>query len=174
MEWGLGWIRGSGWRSGLGGLPSPIDALCRGSCTGPPLLQAPQKGQLGFGLCIFSIICPNWPCTHLFLICYSIFVFCCPRDVCPGASTAVKGPRCQLVSDSPTAICWESASWLPGFFPLRSLPSAEGGGVWCRSHCIELLLTLPPLHEAPALSLGEVTCRALLNFPPPGTLLGRR
>ena len=56
-SWSLKWSEG--WGGSVvraGGVawvvsPAPRDALCRRSCTGPfILLQAPQKGQLGFGL----------------------------------------------------------------------------------------------------------------------------
>ena len=64
------------------------------------LLWIPQKWQLGFWpFCILLfIICPNCPCTQLFLVPYSCFVFCCAGAACPGASTAAKGPRSELVS----------------------------------------------------------------------------
>ena len=44
---------------------------------------------------LFSIICPNCPHTRLFLVPYSLFVFCCGGDVCPSASTAAKSPRLE-------------------------------------------------------------------------------
>ena len=53
--------------------------------------------------------------------------------------------------------------------PLWSLPSAQGGSVWCGSQPIQSLLTLPPFHEAPlSLKRGHVPC--ITKFPPPGTL----
>ena len=73
------------------------------------LLPALQKWQSGFwSLCILlSITCPNCPCTQLFLVPYSVFVFCAGGDVCPGAGTAARGPwrrrlsRCRHCSKGP-------------------------------------------------------------------------
>ena len=56
----------------------------------------------GWGLvfCILlSIICPNCTRAQLFLVPCSFFLFFgSGGEVCPGASTAAKGPRSQLVS----------------------------------------------------------------------------
>ena len=53
----------------MGGLPTPLVVLCAG---GMHLLQALQKGQLVFQFFFFNIwlpiICPNSPCTQLFLV----------------------------------------------------------------------------------------------------------
>lgn len=47
---------------------------------------------------VFFIICPICACMKLFLVPYSVFVFCCWRgggDACPGVSTEAWGPGSQ-------------------------------------------------------------------------------
>ena len=63
-------------------LPTPLVVVCVGGMLSTPfLLPAVQKWQLSFwSFCILlTIICPNCTCTQLFLVPYSLFVFCCPR-----------------------------------------------------------------------------------------------
>ena len=73
---------------GLGGLPTPLVVLCAGIVAG---------GLWPFCILLF-MICPNCAGTQLFLVPYSFFVFCCLKraDVCPGASTAAKGPTSHI------------------------------------------------------------------------------
>ena len=83
---------------GLGALPTPLMVVCAGGRRRTLLLLlALQKWQLGvWSFCILlSRICPDCACTQLFLVPYSFFVSVAPGDICPGASTAAKGPRSQ-------------------------------------------------------------------------------
>ena len=75
--------------------------LCRGHAQYPAFarntllsLRALQKRHLGFwSFCIFlSRICSNCACTHLFLVPYSFFVFCCSR--CKHCSKGSQVPAC--------------------------------------------------------------------------------
>ena len=130
---------------GLGGLPTPLVVLSAGGVLSALLLLlALQKWQLGFwSFCILlSIICPNYACTQLFLVPYIFFVFCCWGDICPGASTAAKGPRCQLVyctsywmfedTDLASVLFWIPQFFIPIhliyklFFGHVPLPSVSG------------------------------------------------
>ena len=63
-------------------LPTPLVVVCVGGMLRTLfLLPAIQKWQLSFwSFCILlTIICPNCTCTQLFLVPYSLFVFCCSR-----------------------------------------------------------------------------------------------
>lgn len=63
--WAEEWIQGSGWRDGLGGLPTLLVVLCA-QCMHSTLnlLPAPQKYHLGFwSFYILFIICPHL-CMH--------------------------------------------------------------------------------------------------------------
>ena len=69
-----------------------------------------RSGSWSFcSFCIlFSIICPNCPCTQLFLVPYSFFTFCCWRrclSKCKHYSkdSQVKGPRLEK-TPSPRAV----------------------------------------------------------------------
>ena len=53
---------------------------------------------LKYSRLLLPIICPNCAYAQLFLVPCSFSVFFCSGEVCPGASTAAKGPRPQLVS----------------------------------------------------------------------------
>ena len=78
-------------------LGSAAHSLGRAVCRDPA--QDLQKRQVGFwSFCILSIICPSCVCTQLFLVPYSFFVSVAAGDVCPGASTAAKGPGSQPMS----------------------------------------------------------------------------
>ena len=103
LKWGEGRSGSVGARRGLHGLPTPFVVLCAGIMQDTLLLlPEPQKWQLGFGIFV-SLFTVCATCSHmqLFLVSYSFFVFCCLRR-CPGASTAVKGPRSQPVSNGPS------------------------------------------------------------------------
>jgi len=81
----------------------PLDGVeCRGYTQYPAFtpnthffLPALQKWQLGFeALCIFlSIICSSCTYTQLFLVPYSIFVFCCSKRHLSRYQHCSKGPR---------------------------------------------------------------------------------
>ena len=82
-----GWLRWSARPSG--------DVECRGHAQNTPLLQPPQKWQLGFlvSLCLLSRIFPN--CARS---CTVSLYFVAQGEVCPSASTAAKDPGSQPVS----------------------------------------------------------------------------
>lgn len=93
----------SGWRGGLGGLPTPLVVLSAG-CTGSALLFLPtlcfcfrllKSGSWVF--CSLCIFCPESAltakCRQLFFIPYSFFVFYCWRRGCSGISFAAVQQR---------------------------------------------------------------------------------
>ena len=82
-------------------------AVCRDHVQDPAFAPGTSEVAAGFWpFCIlFFIICPNCTCMQLVLVPYSFFVFCSRGDVCPGASTPVKGPRSQ-----PASVVIDSAS----------------------------------------------------------------
>ena len=92
----------------LGWSAQPPVMLCAGDhAQDPPFAPGTSEGTLGsWPFCIFFIICPNWPCTHLFLIRSSIFVFCCSRrrlSRCKhcGRESRVPGPSLSATEDGP-------------------------------------------------------------------------
>ena len=108
----LGGVQGSGWRGGIGGLPTLLMMLNAGGrrCT-PLLLLALQKWHLGFwSLYILSVICPNYACTHLFSVPYRFFVFRHPRrhlSRCKPCNR-VSGPKSPLIL---TVTTWVPLAW---------------------------------------------------------------
>lgn len=88
-----------GWRGGLSGLPTSLAVLCAECMCSTLLLLhfTSQKWQLGFwAFCILLfIICP-----HLCIceVISPILPFVVQGDVCPGGTTAMKGPRSQPLS----------------------------------------------------------------------------
>ena len=88
---------------------------------------------------------PSCSCTQVFLVQCSFFVLYCSCNICPGASIAAKGPRCQagLITEVPglnkrvnkDAINWDG--------------NEEGGQVWtkqefiCKHRLIEVLVSHP-------------------------------
>lgn len=98
----------------------PLDGVeCRGYTQYPAFtpnthffLPALQKWQLGFeALCIFlSIICSSCTYTQLFLVPYSIFVFCCSKRHLSRYQHCSKGPRV------PACLTPRSLVALSGFF----------------------------------------------------------
>ena len=65
--------------SGLGGLPPPLGgAMCRDQAQHPAF--APGNSEVAVGFWSFCIllpkICLSCPCMQLFLVSYSVFVFC--------------------------------------------------------------------------------------------------
>ena len=56
-----------------------VEVLC--SCSQHPVFCSRLFRSGGWSFCssciLFSIICPNCPCTQLLLVPYSFFVFCC-------------------------------------------------------------------------------------------------
>ena len=166
MEWGLGWIRGSGWRSGLGGLPSPpwcsVQEIMHRTL---PFAPGTSERTVGFWpFCIFSIICPNWPRTHLFLICYSIFVFCCSRRClsrCKHCSKGSQVPACLRFTNSYLLrICFVAASGSSPYGVCH--PPREA--VFDVDHTVVNRCWLCHLFTRLCSPWSEVTCRALLNF----------
>ena len=100
----------------LGWSAQPPVMLCAGDhAQDPPFAPGTSEGTLGsWPFCIFFIICPNWPCTHLFLIRSSIFVFCCSRrrlSRCKRCSKGSRVPPCLRFTNSYLLrICFVAAS----------------------------------------------------------------
>ena len=92
-----------GRRRSLGGLPLPRRCCGRGgSCA----VSCFSSGHLRSGrwfvasLYLFLPNCPNCACMQLFSAASTLFSVA-PGDVCPRASTPVKGPRSQPISLGP-------------------------------------------------------------------------
>ena len=120
-SWSLQWSEGWGGSLVLAGgvawvVCQPPVMLCAGGhAQDPPFASGTTEGAVGFWpFCIFCIICPNWPCTHLFLIRYSVFVFCCLRrrlSRCKHCSKGSQVPACLRFTNSYLLrICFEAAS----------------------------------------------------------------
>lgn len=148
LKWSEGWggIRGSGWRVAWAVCPAPVMHAQNPSFCSRHLKR--DSWVLAF-LYLFHNLSQLAMHTFIFNLLY-IFVFCCPRRCLSRCSTAVKGPRCQLVSDSPTAICWESMfHGCLGFF-LTEFAIHEGGSVFDVDHTVLNCCWLCHLsHEAP-------------------------
>ena len=88
---------------GLGYSTHPLGgAVCRGHARDPAFVPGSSEVAVGFwSFCILFIICRNCTCTQFLLVPYSFFV-----SVCPGASTAAKGPRSWV------PVCLSINSWL--------------------------------------------------------------
>ena len=109
----VGWVQGSAWRGGLSVLPTPLVVLsARGMCAVPCFSSqhpavAPDSSEAAVGLfLVFACLFIHCTCTQWFLV---PFKFLCillleeTTSLCPGTSTAAKGPRSQPVSGgSPT------------------------------------------------------------------------
>ena len=78
--------------------PPPWWCVCRDHAQDP--VSFPDTSEVAVGFLVFCIllfiICPNCACTLVFLVPYSFFVSVAQGDICPGASTAAKGPRSQV------------------------------------------------------------------------------
>ena len=87
-------VPGLGRRRSLGGLPTPLAALCAGTMHSPLLSLLALRSDRWFVAFLYLIAycCPN--CAYLQLLLVSLY-FVAGGDVCPGASTLVKGPRSQ-------------------------------------------------------------------------------
>ena len=93
-------VQGSGWRGVLGSARPFGGVECRGHAQFPAFVPDSAEVAVGFfGLSVYLVV-HNLPqlltFVQLFLVPASFFV--AGRDVCPGASTAAKGPRSQAVS----------------------------------------------------------------------------
>ena len=97
-----GCVHRSGRRGGLGGLPTLRWWCVQGHVQSPAFAPGCLEMAVGVSrsLCIF---CPGFAlpcaCVQLFLILYSLFLFCCLRRClsrCRQFSTAAKGPGSSL------------------------------------------------------------------------------
>ena len=100
--WGEEWICGG--QKGFAWSAHPLcGALCRYHAGYPAF--APRTSEVAVGswpFCIFLFtVCATCSHMQLFLVSYRFFVFCCLRR-CPGASTAIKGPKSQV----PACLKW--------------------------------------------------------------------
>ena len=111
-------MQGSGWRGGLGGLPTPLWSCVQGACAGPCFCSWLLISGSWVFLVFLSIICPNCACTQLFLVPYSFFVSCCLRR---GVS------RCKPCSrGSQVPVFLTPSSWGTGSLDFSTL-----GGEFC-------------------------------------------
>ena len=116
-------------------LPHPWDSPGKNTGVGchfllPAFAHGSSEVTVGFfffGLFdLWSRICPNCTCVKLFLVPYSLFVFCCSRR---GVSrrkhcgTAAEDPKSQLVSDIPrvTETYQQRFGLVAPYQPIRSL-----------------------------------------------------
>ena len=91
--WGWGPVQGLGWRGSWGGVPTPLVVLY-------PAF-APSSSEVAFGFLVFlHLLVHNLPqlCMHTVICSPSEFVFVALEDICPGASTAAKGSKSQVLA----------------------------------------------------------------------------
>ena len=118
-------------------LPHPWDSPGKNTGVGchfllPAFAHGSSEVTVGFFFFFFGLfdlwsrICPNCTCVKLFLVPYSLFVFCCSRR---GVSrrkhcgTAAEDPKSQLVSDIPrvTETYQQRFGLVAPYQPIRSL-----------------------------------------------------
>lgn len=97
-----GWLR---WFVHPFGVQESCTVLCFFS---QPLAFAPSSSEVAVRLfwsfCILCTVCPNCECSQLFLVSYSLFVFCCLRRLLSKCKDCSKGSKSQLVLLEP--ITW--------------------------------------------------------------------